>query len=48
MKKTVVQFGPFTGRHLYHSAVLEHVDNDMKRPFEIEGRDCMPGSSLSS
>jgi spore coat protein A len=33
--RIIARFGPFTGRHVYHSTMLEHVDNDMKRPFEV-------------
>ncbi|GAA4702565.1 multicopper oxidase family protein [Brevibacillus fulvus] len=33
--RIVMQFGPHTGRYVWHCHILEHEDHDMMRPFEV-------------
>jgi spore coat protein A len=33
--RVVAQFGPYTGRYMYHCHILEHEDMEMMRPFVV-------------
>ncbi|HTA16835.1 MAG TPA: multicopper oxidase domain-containing protein, partial [bacterium] len=35
MTRIILQFGPYTGRFVYHCHMLEHEDMDMMRPFDV-------------